>query len=149
MRAWVKLEPNEIKRFFTKVKQKGNCWIWTGAKSKGYGLFRVNNKTNRAHRLSYELFKADIPQGMELDHLCRNPSCVNPEHLEPVTHKVNMLRGEGFASLNAKKTHCSKGHRFTGKRDKQGQRICPTCQNINNHKSRLKMEIKMKNEGLG
>ena len=126
-------------RFFSKVKQTDNCWIWTGAtSSKGYGTITVNNKTHSTHRLSYELFKRLIPTGLTIDHLCRNKLCVNPDHLEAVTNKVNILRGIGLTAINSRKTHCPRGHQFTGKRDNLGSRICLICNRTKSKRDRQK-----------
>jgi len=75
------------------------CWVWTAALNNGgYGLVRLDGRTRRAHRVVYELLVGPIPEGLELDHLCRNHACVNPDHLEPVTHGENIRRGlNGFA----------------------------------------------------
>lgn len=85
-----------------------------------------------AHRHAYELLKNPIPQGKELDHLCRNRECVNPSHLEPVTHKENQRRGNGFSGRNAKKTHCPLGHaliegNLTAAGIRRGRRECLIC----------------------
>lgn len=100
-------------RFEAKVIKDAGCWLWIGAKqSGGYGRFMVCSDPRTlilAHRYSYELARGPIPDGLTLDHLCRNTSCVNPEHLEPVTRAVNAQRG----SRNAVKTHCDYGHEFT------------------------------------
>lgn len=103
--------PKALERFFKKVKfQESGCWEWTGSKiHHGYGEFRTQEES-LAHRVSYTVFKGEIPAGLVLDHLCRNTSCVNPEHLEAVTQKVNIQRGRrGFSE----RTHCSAGHEFT------------------------------------
>lgn len=104
----------------------GRCWVWTGAKIRGYGVMWMNNHNQPAHRLSYELCVGTISDGLQLDHLCRNHKCVNPSHLEPVTCKVNLERGETLAAANSKKTKCPKGHLYTGV-DKRGDRICRIC----------------------
>lgn len=92
----------------------GSCWIWTGAKSAGYGHMRIDGKCVLSHRFSYSLLVSDALNGKELDHLCRVAACVNPSHLEPVTHKTNMMRGFGPGGLNHRKTHCLKGHELSG-----------------------------------
>lgn len=105
------------KKFMSKVTILSNgCWKWGGSlKKKGYGYFSLwpCRKTISAHRISYMWFIGDIANGLTLDHLCRNRYCVNPSHLEPVTNKENILRGEGLAAENIRKTHCAKGHEFT------------------------------------
>jgi len=108
------------------------CWIWTAWLSDGYGLIKNDGRTIIAHRLAYELYKGPIPDGLELDHLCRNRCCVNPDHLEPVTRQANILRGMGLCAENAKKTHCSNGHPYDEKntyvrKRVSGGRACRTC----------------------
>lgn len=118
-------------RFFRLVSQQGDCWLWTGTKNNGYGAFSLPSKQRiYAHRWSYQFFIADIPMGLELDHLCVTRSCVNPWHLEPVTRQVNALRSSSPASLNARKTRCANGHEFTDANMvivSKG-RACRTCQ---------------------
>jgi hypothetical protein len=103
--------PPEI-RFWRRV-QGGDyteCWTWTGGLNAGYGKFQIGGKGSRqiaAHRYAYELLRAEIPEGLVLDHLCRNPACVNPWHLEPVPQAINVARG-----LSAKRSHCPKGHPY-------------------------------------
>lgn len=110
-------EPLDV-RFWRKVdKGAGDdgCWLWTGAKDHwGYGKIRtgVGRQQKVVHRVAYELLVGAIPDGLQLDHLCRQTSCVNPAHLEPVTGKENSLRSESIPALNARKTTCSKGHPF-------------------------------------
>lgn len=102
-------------RFWSYVEITDGCWIWTGAKTKGYGKLRIDQSTwMQAHRLAYEIIVGEIPEGLELDHSCRNHSCVNPDHLEPVTTRVNTLRGEGLAAINARKKRCKHGHPLSG-----------------------------------
>jgi hypothetical protein len=104
-------------RFWEKVDKSGACWLWTGALYKdGYGAFRDGEgRTRAAHRIAYLYSGGVIPAGRVLDHLCRVRLCVNPEHLEPVTHRMNVVvRGVGPTSrVNAEKTHCVRGHEFT------------------------------------
>ncbi len=96
------------------------CWLWTGAMTKGYGdIWAPAFGTRKAHRLSYLVFKGQIPVELALDHKCRNPSCVNPDHLEPVTREENTRRYA--ASL----LRCKRGHEFTGKF--RGARTCREC----------------------
>lgn len=91
------------------VDASSGCWEWTGSMhAAGYGLFR----DRLAHRISYEVHVGSIPEGLTIDHLCRNRRCVNPLHLEAVTIAVNVLRGESPPARNARKTHCPKGHPY-------------------------------------
>lgn len=91
------------------------CWLYAGnITDVGYGRLQLPTGRYLVHRLTYEQFVDKIPEGFDIDHLCRIRSCVNPEHLEAVTRKENILRGEGLAAVNARKTHCSKGHPYTG-----------------------------------
>lgn len=91
------------------------CWLWGGTYGYfGYGVFKYSGQKSRpAHRVVYEILRGEIQPGLHLDHLCRNHACVNPDHLEPVTSRVNTLRGVGPSAVNAKKTHCKNGHEFT------------------------------------
>jgi HNH endonuclease len=94
----------------------GPCWVWTGRHGPfGHGRFLVGGKGSKqatSHRYAYEMIVGPIPDGLVLDHLCRNPSCVRPDHLEPVTQRENLLRGLTFQAANAAKTHCKRGHPF-------------------------------------
>lgn len=90
------------------------CWLWIGAlRPTGYGVFNEGGKRYPAHRWGYESLVGQIPKGLQIDHLCRVRSCVNPDHLEPVTQRENILRGNGIAAINARKTHCKRGHPLT------------------------------------
>ena len=124
------MDKKTLNRFWNKVKKTNYCWTWIACKNIcGYGLFNLNGKIIGAHRISYELVNGSIPKGLELDHLCKNPLCVNPDHLEAVTHRENLLRGETSASINAKKTHCIRGHEFTPENTylNQSKRRCKIC----------------------
>ena len=107
------------------------CWEWTAWRHhSGYGVFYEGRKQRAAHRIGYQLYVGPIPEGLELDHLCRNRGCVNPEHLEPVTHRENTLRGESEPAKNARMTECPKGHKLQGDnliRMKDGRRQCRIC----------------------
>lgn len=111
----------------------GPCWVWTAARHPfGYGAFCPGNgDTVAAHRWSYEHFVAAIPDGLEIDHLCRNPPCCRPDHLDPVTGHVNQHRSPlTFASINSGKEYCDHGHEFTPDNTrvkKDGARECKEC----------------------
>jgi len=129
------LNPKDLQRFWLKVEKTNTCWEWKGGlQGPRYGSFWFNGKQIRAHRFAYELFKGEIPNGLQIDHLCRNRACVNPEHLEIVSCKENVLRGIGVCAKNSKKTHCPRGHELKEDNlDKHhlriGQRTCKTCLN--------------------
>lgn len=122
-------------RFWLKVaKQDDGCWRWTASTKLGYGTFKVAGRPWLAHRWSYEHFVGPIPDGLQLDHLCKFRGCVNPEHLEPVTSAENNYRSETWAAVNRRKTHCPQGHEYTVEntylrpRGSRVSRICRTCQ---------------------
>lgn len=125
-------------RFWPKVEKTDGCWNWKGAlNTSGYGRLSLGGRGSlmaRAHRVAYELVVGPIPDGQDLDHLCRNRACVKPAHLEPVSRQVNLLRGETITATNAVKTHCPAGHELTGdnlvRYDlERGTRKCRTCYN--------------------
>lgn len=111
---------------------ESGCWLWTASMSKtGYGVFWNRGKHIRAHRYAYIVYRGEIPEGMSLDHLCRVRCCVNPWHLEPVTHLVNMQRG-----WMANKPNCKMGHPLSGDNllnDKR-QRTCRICHRVASNK---------------
>lgn len=121
-------------RLFAKTTDEGGCWRWLGAKARGgYGFIKVSGQNVYAHRAAYALMRSDIPAGLQLDHLCRNPWCVNPWHLEPVTPRVNTLRGVSIQAYNAYKTDCDSGHPLAGPNlriDPTGRRICRRCKAV-------------------
>ncbi len=102
-------------RFWAKVNKTETCWLWTGAHTPlGYGRFSVGqHRLVCAHRWAYEAVLGPIPEGLVIDHLCRVPACVNPSHLEPVTTRINNLRGIGYTAQRAAQTQCVNGHDFT------------------------------------
>ena len=111
-------ESKYIARFLSKIEiSESGCWDWTaGVFSAGYALLSMGDRPNHptyAHRFAYRVFIGEIPEGLQLDHLCRNRKCVNPDHLEAVTGRENVLRGTGPTAQLARKTHCPKGHPYT------------------------------------
>lgn len=114
------------------VDRDTGCWLWIGSLDKGYGRFGENWKKPPvgAHLFAWRTYVGPVPDGLELDHLCRVRNCVNPAHLEPVTTRENLLRGEGFSAKNAQKTHCPQGHEYTPENTYRwrGQRKCRECE---------------------
>ncbi len=121
-------------RFWTHVNKTAACWLWTGLINiGGYGSVRWRGRVGGAHIVSYQLLVGELPEGTELDHLCRVRHCVNPAHLEPVSHAVNMSRGSW-----ALKTHCPQGHEYTGRNvmhipSRPTARYCRECHRIASH----------------
>lgn len=118
-------------RFWAKVDRTGEHWLWTGCVVRRYGQFG----RTRAHRYAYELLVGPIPPGYQLDHLCRTPLCVRPDHLEPVTPRENTLRGNGPTARHARKTHCIRGHALVGDNvyhtpHRPNGRECWTCKRM-------------------
>ena len=124
--------------FWANVDVVGDCWIWRGGKArKGYGGVQWEKKQQRAHRVAYLLAKGPIPEGYHIDHLCKNPPCINPVHLEAVTPWENTLRSTNFVAAYARRTHCHKcGLPFSGDnlRFTQGRRRCRHCHNLSTRK---------------
>ncbi len=110
-----------------KIDATGDCWEWRGyTHPTGYGYVKYEGKKWRAHRLVYTMLIGEIPEGLDLDHLCRNHGCVNPDHLEPVTRRENFARGV-HTNAQAKQVVCIKGHEFDYTTP-DGRRQCRTCQ---------------------
>jgi hypothetical protein len=112
------------------------CWQWIGATEQhGYGMITVHRREHpefeehRAHRLAHEMFKGPIPVGLQIDHLCRHPWCVNPSHLESVTKDENNRRGNSLSARRGRQTHCLNGHELAGDNlmIEQGHRRCRIC----------------------
>lgn len=149
-RARLQLRPTD-ERFWEKVDRRGpdECWEWTGTRKNGYGRFTVPRsnapgmRAVYAARFAYEFLVGPIPEGLEIDHLCRNRGCVNPSHLEPVTHRENCRRSFNPAGINARKTHCIHGHEFTPEntiepKHRPGTRLCRACKNRQAREARRK-----------
>lgn len=118
-------------RFWAKVDKTSECWLWTGATTRGgYGHIKIDGQMQRAHRVAYELAGQVIPRGFDVDHLCRTRLCVNPAHLEPVTRRQNIIRGVGPTARHSRQTHCKRGHEFTPENTLayRGWRVCRACQ---------------------
>ena len=118
------------------------CWNWIGAKGRGYGLFWLNGRNQQAHRVGWMLAGKTIPDGLQLDHLCRNRACVRPSHLEPVTHRVNTLRGDTITARESTATECINGHPFDEENTYRwrGHRLCRECRNAASRRYRAAAE---------
>ena len=131
-----------LARFEAKIDRSGECWLWRSTlDAHGYGRFGVAGATRRewrtflAHRVSYETYVGPIPEGLDLDHLCRVRECVNPDHLEPVTRSENLRRSPRMGDASLAKTHCPSGHGYTAENtrvSKSGARNCRTCERARN-----------------
>lgn len=116
------------KYFWSKVVPTGFCWEWHGSINlEGYGAIKQNTVRKVVHRVAYEYLVGKIPEGLVLDHLCRNRRCVNPDHLEPITTKENVLRGYGTGAVHARRTHCPKCGGDEWKQRSDGGRRCIPC----------------------
>jgi hypothetical protein len=135
-------------RLMAKVEVTPTCWLWRGHIMRlGYGVAWFEDRQQPAHRAIYALLRGPVPTGMELDHLCRVRSCVNPEHLEVVTHRENTLRGSSIVAVQARKTHCKRGHPLSGENlsiRKDGGRECLACRKVH---QRLRVERRVNERG--
>lgn len=131
----IALSTEDENRLWSLVDASGDCWLYSGGQDgKGYGFFRTSRISGRrqfrVHRLVYEWLVGPIPESLELDHLCRVRNCVNPDHLEIVTHKENTRRGWLQWKLLLARTHCANGHEWTPKSTyyyAHGGRACRIC----------------------
>ena len=148
-------EKNRLGRSIAdRIDASGDCWLWTGTQSGpgrefdgGYGVINIGGRAGRQvpiHRVIWETLVGPIPDGLEIDHLCRVHNCVNPDHLEPVTHAENVRRGFGQGNGWQHLTHCKHGHEFTvgntHVRKRDGARICRTCRRLATRKWRANRE---------
>lgn len=126
--------PERFEKFIERVPFS-SCWFWIGAlkDEQGYGSFQLGKRRSvRAHVFAFTQARGPVPVGLELDHLCRVRCCVNPDHLEPVTHRENVLRGEGLAAQHARRTHCKRGHTLE---TLGNRRFCRECGRRSNRRS--------------
>jgi hypothetical protein len=130
--------PEELDRFNSKWTEAGDCHLWTGPLDKdGYGTFYFKKKNRRAHRVAYYLLNGAIPDGMVIDHICKNRHCVAPSHLRCVTVRENILtNSRSVSAQNAMKTHCKRGHLFDRVYSKQ--RYCSVCEKLKSERLRKK-----------
>lgn len=118
--------------FWKHVIKSDGCWRWNRSHFRsGYARVKFKGRDTVAHVISWELTNGPVQNGLELDHLCRNRGCVNPSHLEPVTHRENMIRGNTAIRTNALKINCREGHPLAGDNlfvRKDGRRRCRACE---------------------
>jgi hypothetical protein len=117
-------------RFLEHVAKTATCWLWTSRTDDfGYGHFKVKGRSLKAHRVAWTIERGPIPDDKTLDHICRNPRCVNPAHLALISNKENILRGVSPTALNARRTHCKNGHELGGNNlaVNHGRRECIQC----------------------
>jgi len=121
------------KRFWAKVEKTETCWLWTAGRDRyGYGQFWFAGRHVGAHGFAYQLLVGPVPDGLQIDHCCRVRHCVNPAHLEPVTCRENLMRGDTPAARHVAKTHCPQGHplvpgNLVPFQLRRGHRECLTC----------------------
>src|SRR4030095_5422007 len=140
-------------RFLSKLRWGPNCWEWAGAHDiAGYGRFQAKYRTVprelRAHRIAYELFVGPIPSGFTIDHLCRNKGCVNPTHLEPVSPRENVLRGNTLPAENIKKRYCPQGHEYNRENTHlraNNKRECRTCMRLRRRRQLAQKRLESSN----
>lgn len=149
----------ELECFWNKIK-KDDCWVWLGAKKTGrirkgktqyYSACSFRGKNEYVHRIFYRAYKGEIADGLEIDHTCRNTLCVNPDHLEAVTHSENVQRGTAWhkiAKTEKDKTHCPQGHEYTKENTymHKNQRHCKTCGRIRAREYQARKRAKEKGE---
>lgn len=145
-------DPRLPARFWAKVRlDESGCWAWIASvNSNGYAQISWQGSPKGAHRVAYEALVGVVPSGLQLDHLCRIRSCVNPAHLEPVTGVENWRRGMSASALNARKTHCHIGHPLSGANlivYRNGDRSCRACALERCHRYRDRLRLSRSRQG--
>lgn len=133
---WPKIDDRQRERTIARMHRKiklddKGCWIWQGPKPNGYGRTSVGGVSMPTHRATYFLYRGPFDRFLDLDHLCRTPACCNPYHVEPVTPRENVLRGETLPADQLTRTHCPQGHPYSGDNlyeRPSGRRACKACQ---------------------
>ena len=137
-----------IDRFWSQVDRGISCWEWQAGKwTTGYGRFWDGQQMVSAHRWAYKTMVGPIPDGLQIDHLCRVRHCVRPSHMEAVTRKENILRGFAFSAINARKTECIHGHAFDAKNtvpqsSDPTKRECLTCRRVRKRRYRYEKRLR-------
>jgi len=146
-KGWVKCRPLKWRKshhergeggFLAFEITENGCWEFRRGMGAGYGSLVIAGQKRLAHRYVYETFVEPIPEGLQIDHLCRNRACINPDHLEPVTQSVNLRRGR---SVEREKTHCAQGHPFdeaNTRWTREGYRLCIACIRTRNRRQYLR-----------
>jgi hypothetical protein len=137
------MKRNPDERFWDKVEKTETCWLWRSTRNaSGYGTFTADGRRWMAHRYAYEALVGPIPEGLELDHVCRMRSCVNPSHLEAVTSAENKSRSPiGINTVRRVRPHCLHGHPWTEETTYRGvykgqpYRSCRICKNLQGARS--------------
>ena len=130
--------PNQHTDFWRMVDKSGDCWLWRGHRSKkGYGTTTYQGIGMNAHRVAWLRSGRFVADGLTLDHLCRNRKCINPEHLEPVPQRENVLRGDTLPAANLRKTTCRNGHPYSTENTihrTDHSRVCRRCNRERNRR---------------
>jgi hypothetical protein len=132
-------------RFWQYVNKTDDCWLWTGATSHGYGNFylpREGRTTTQiqAHVFAYQTLRGPVPEGLVIDHLCRTKRCVRPDHLDPVTQQLNVIRGDVARVL--RENTCRHGHEYTPENthiNRKGAKVCRICMRASQARYRAKV----------